>query len=63
MSRFESILTLGCLGLTSVAAQAAPFSGESAAASGWLAAAACSALLLRAAFVWRKRQSQRKAHL
>lgn len=63
MSRFESILTLGCLGLTSVAAQAAPFSAESASASRWLIAATCSVLLLRAAFVWRKRQSQRKARL
>jgi hypothetical protein len=63
MSRLESILTLGCLGLTSVTAQAVPVASESVAASGWLAAAACSALLVRAVLVWRSRTNVRKARL
>lgn len=64
MSRIEYLLTAVCLGLTSVAAQAAPFAAESGASGTWLLAAtgtALTALLVRAALLRQRSAAQAKA--
>lgn len=63
MSRIEYLLTAACLGLTSVAAQAAPFANESGASGTWLLAAtgtALTALLVRSALLRQRSAAQSK---